>query len=116
MYSKIASRPGSRFCLKASIDGSAKRLGEIHVRRSLAVELCQYKLEQLSRRPLHGSCTRLVSPTKFGLEPVGSPAKITFELLDVDGTIHRRRKRTPACEHKEMARAIDLVIPDQPVN
>ena len=65
---------------KASIDGSAASEGAIQVRRSMAVELCQYNDEQLKRRPLHGSTRIVVSPTKLGLEPVGSPTKVAFVL------------------------------------
>ena len=117
MYSKIASRPGSRFCAKASIDGSAKRLGEIQVRRSLAVELCQYNDEQTqpqaAARKLHQA--GLTHEVRARTRRLAGEDHIRV-ALDVDRAVHRGRKRAPAREHKEVARAIDLVVPDQPVN
>src|SRR5437868_3924567 len=84
------------------MDGSAVISGAIQVRRSVATELCQYREEQLSRRPLHGSTRIVVSPTKLGLEPVGSPTKtaLVFRSISTEPFIAAENVRRPTSTNR----------------
>src|SRR6516165_4825832 len=84
------------------MEGSATSSGAIQVRRSVATELCQYSDEQLNRTLLHGSVIMVVSPTKLGLEPVGSPAKIACVLrsISTDPFIAAENVRRPTSTNR----------------